>query len=50
MWYKFWGRSDLVILFAHEGGRVEHFLFGRSNKEIIRRIPCSILMVKHEAY
>jgi hypothetical protein len=33
MWYKFWGRSDLVILFAHEEGRVEHFLFGRSNEE-----------------
>ena len=37
---------DLVILLAHEESRVEHFLFGRSNEEIIRKMPCSILLVK----
>ena len=37
---------DLVILLAHEESRVEHFLFGRSNEEIIRKMPCSILLIK----
>ena len=39
---------DLLIMLAHEEGRLEHFLFGRSNEELIRRMPCSILMVKKE--
>jgi universal stress protein A len=39
---------DLIIMLAHEEGRLEHFLFGRSNEEIIRKIPCSILLVKKE--
>ncbi len=39
---------DLVILLAHAEGHLEHFLFGRSNDEIIRKMPCSILMVKKE--
>ena len=39
---------DLIILLAHEEGRLEHFLFGQSNDEIIRKMPCSILMVKKE--
>ena len=39
---------DLLILPAHRDGRLEHFLFGRSNEEIIRKMPCSILLVKDE--
>ena len=39
---------DLVIMLAHEEGRLEHFLFGRSNDELVRRMPCSILLVKKE--
>jgi nucleotide-binding universal stress UspA family protein len=39
---------DLVIMLAHEEGRLEHFLFGRSNEEIVRAMPCSILLVKKE--
>jgi universal stress protein A len=39
---------DLIVMLAHEEGRLEHFLFGRSNDEIIRKMPCSILMVKKE--
>lgn len=39
---------DLIIMLAHEEGRMEHFLFGRSNDEIIHKMPCSILMVKNE--
>ena len=41
-------KIDLIIMLAHEEGRLEHFLFGRSNEEIIRKIPCSILLVKKE--
>ncbi len=39
---------DLLIMLAHEEGHLEHFLFGRSNEEIMRRMPCSILLVKKE--
>ena len=39
---------DLIVMLGHEEGRLEHFLFGRSNEALIRRMPCSILMVKKE--
>lgn len=39
-------KIDLVILLAHEEGRLEHFLFGRTNNEILRTMPASILLVK----
>jgi universal stress protein A len=39
---------DLLIMLAHEEGHLEHFLFGRSNEEIVRRMPCSIFLVKKE--
>ena len=39
---------DLIIMAAHEEGRLEHFLFGRCNDEIIRTMPCSVLLVKAE--
>jgi nucleotide-binding universal stress UspA family protein len=38
---------DLIIMLSHEEGRLEHFLFGRSNEKILRKMPCSILFVKH---
>jgi nucleotide-binding universal stress UspA family protein len=41
-------KIDLVITLAHEEWRLEHFLFGRSNEEIIRKMPCSVLLVKEE--
>jgi universal stress protein A len=39
---------DLLIMAAHEEGRLEHFLFGHCNDEIIRKMPCSVLLVKAE--
>jgi len=39
---------DLIIMITHEEGLLEHFIFGRSNKEIVRALPCSILLVKKE--
>ncbi|PKN53545.1 MAG: universal stress protein [Deltaproteobacteria bacterium HGW-Deltaproteobacteria-13] len=41
-------KIDLVILRAQEEGRVEHFLISGSNEAIIRKIPCSIFLVKDE--
>jgi nucleotide-binding universal stress UspA family protein len=41
-------KIDLVILRAHEEGRIERFLVGGSNDAIIRKMPCSILLVKKE--
>ncbi len=41
-------RIDLLVMLAHEEGHLEHFLFGRSNEELVRRMPCSILLVKKE--
>jgi universal stress protein A len=38
--------ADLVILLAHEEGRLEHFLYGRGTDSIIRKMPCSILLVR----
>ena len=37
---------DLAILLSHEEGRLEHFLYGRGTDSIIRKMPCSILLVK----
>ena len=41
-------KIDLLLMPAHEESRVEHFLFGRINDAIIRRLPCSVLLVKQE--
>lgn len=47
---KFIGKEkiDLVILRAHEESRIERFLVGGSNDAIIRKMPCSIFLVKNE--
>ncbi len=39
---------DLLVMLAHEEGHLEHFLFGRSNEELVRKMPCSIFLVKKE--
>jgi len=39
---------DLIIMSAHREGRLEQILFGYSNEKIIRKMPCSILLVKTE--
>ena len=40
---------DLIVLLAHEEGRLEHLLFLDTNNDaILRRMPCSILLVKRE--
>ncbi len=42
-------KIDLMIACHSEESRFEHFLFCRSNEELIREMPCSILLVKDEA-
>jgi nucleotide-binding universal stress UspA family protein len=39
-------KIDLIIMLAHEEGRLEHFLFGRTNDAILRKLPASIFLVK----
>ena len=39
-------KIDLIIMLAHEEGRLEHFLFGRTNDAVLRKLPASILLVK----
>ena len=41
-------RIDLMVMLAHEEGRLEHLLFDRSNDELVRKMPCSIMLVKKE--
>ena len=39
-------KIDLILVSAHEEGRFEHALFGGENDAIIRKMPCSVLLVK----
>ena len=39
---------DLIVMLAHQEGRLEHVLFGGEMDAIIRSLPCSILLVKSE--
>jgi len=41
-------KIDLLIMLAHEEGFLENLIFNRSNDELIRKMPCSILLVKKE--
>lgn len=37
---------DLLVLRSQEESRIEHFLVGGNNDEIIRAMPCSIFLVR----
>ncbi|BBO83298.1 universal stress protein [Desulfosarcina ovata] len=37
---------DLILMLAHEEGRLEHFLFGKTNDAIIRHLPATLMLVK----
>jgi universal stress protein A len=43
-------KIDLIIMSAHEEGRFEHYLFGRSVEELTRKMPCSILLVNYNPW
>lgn len=37
---------DLILMAAHREGRLEHFLFGKTNDAIIRQLPATLMLVK----
>ncbi len=39
-------KIDLILMLAHGEGRLEHFLFGKTNDAIIRRLPATLMLVK----
>ena len=39
-------KIDLILISAHEEGRIEHEFFGGENDAILRKLPCSIMLVK----
>ncbi len=39
-------KIDLIVMIAYEQGRIEHWLFGRGTDEIVRRMPCAVLLVE----
>jgi nucleotide-binding universal stress UspA family protein len=41
-------KIDLLVMLAHKEGRLEDLFFERSNDELIRKMPCSIMLVKKE--
>jgi len=43
-------KIDLIIMAAHEEGRFEHYMFGRTVEELTRKMPCSILLVKYNPW
>ncbi|HSO18135.1 MAG TPA: universal stress protein [Desulfosarcina sp.] len=40
------GHVDLILMLAHREGRLEHFLFGKTNDAIIRRLPASLMLIR----
>jgi nucleotide-binding universal stress UspA family protein len=39
-------KTDLILMLAHREGHLEHFLFGRTNDAIIRRLPATLMLVQ----
>jgi len=39
-------KIDLILMLAHREGRLEHFLFGKTNDAIIRRLPATLMLVR----
>ncbi len=43
-------KIDLLIVAHHEEDRFEHYLFCRDYEKVIRKMPCSIMLVKTEPW
>ena len=39
-------KIDLILMLAHREGRLEHFLFGKTNDAVIRRLPATLMLVE----
>jgi nucleotide-binding universal stress UspA family protein len=44
------GKIDLVIMAHHQEDRIEHYLFCRDYEKVIRKMPCSIMLVQTEPW
>ncbi|HME41506.1 MAG TPA: universal stress protein [Syntrophorhabdales bacterium] len=44
------GKIDLLIMAHHEEDRLEHYLFCRDYEKVLRRMPCSVMLVKTEPW
>ena len=43
-------KIDLIVIAAHEEGRLEHFLFGRTIELLTRKMPCSVFLVNYNPW
>jgi nucleotide-binding universal stress UspA family protein len=43
-------KIDLLIMAHHEEDRIEHYLFCRDYEKVIRKMPCSVMLVKTEPW
>lgn len=39
-------KIDVVLIPAHPEGRLEHFIFGKDNDALIRKLPATLMLVK----
>ena len=39
-------KIDLIVMLSYQQWRLEHWLFGRGLDEIVRRMPCSVLLIE----
>ena len=39
---------DLLVMVAHEQEHIEHFISGREIHDLVRKMPCSIFLVRRE--
>jgi nucleotide-binding universal stress UspA family protein len=41
-------RIDLLVMVAHEQGHFEHFMAGHEIQDLVRKMPCSLFLVRRE--
>jgi nucleotide-binding universal stress UspA family protein len=41
-------KIDLLIMAAHEQEHIENFISGREIRDLVRKMPCSILLVRRD--
>jgi len=42
-------KIDLLVMLAHKEGRIEQFVFHPDKNQILRQMPCSVLLVKEDS-
>lgn len=43
-------KIDLVVMLGHKQGRLEHLFFCRDVESLIRKMPCSVMLVKEDLH